>query len=230
MNILIVDDDPMSRKMLGFLLQGEGFQVVMAESIRAARAVLARDTPWLILLDVNLPDGDGFSFCQRLSEEEPYIPVIMLTSRSSHSDKLAGFKYGADDYVVKPYDHSELVERIKAVLRRTSRVQPHLVQDQLRVGDLELFMSELKVKKGDSRTIELTPTEMKILSCLMINVGKVLKRTSIAEAALGMDYGGASNLVDVYIRRLRKKLEVDPANPKYIETIVGSGYRMCKPA
>jgi DNA-binding response OmpR family regulator len=230
MNILIVDDDPMSRKMLGFLLQGEGFEVVMAESIRAARSILARDTPWLILLDVGLPDGDGFTFCQRLSEEEPYIPVIMLTSRGSHSDKLAGFKYGADDYVVKPYDHSELVERIKAVLRRTSRIQPHLVQDQLRVGDLELFMSELKVKKAGRKVIDLTPTEMKILSTLMVNVGKVLKRSTIAEAALGMDYGGESNLVDVYIRRLRKKLENDPTNPKFIETIVGSGYRLAKPS
>ncbi len=230
MNILVVDDDPMSRKMLSFLLQGEGFEVVMAESIRAARSILSRDTPWLILLDVSLPDGDGFAFCQRLGEEEPHIPVIMLTSRSGHNDKLNGFKYGADDYVVKPYDHSELVARIKAVLRRTSRVQPHLVQDHLRVGDLELFMSELKVKKAGRKLIDLTPTEMKILSTLMVNVGKVLNRSSIAEAALGVDYGGASNLVDVYVRRLRKKLELDPANPKYIETIVGSGYRLSKPA
>jgi DNA-binding response OmpR family regulator len=229
MVILIVDDDPMSRKMLGFLLEGEGFEVVMAESIRAARSVLAQTTPLLILLDVGLPDGDGFSFCQWLVKEEPQVPVIMLTSYSSHTDRLNGFKYGADDYIVKPYDHSELVARVKAVLRRTSRVQSHLVQDNLRVGDLELSVNELKVKREGARDIELTPTEMKILSCLMVNAGMVLDRATIAENALGMDYGGSSNIVDVYVRRLRKKLESDPNRPQYIETVVGSGYRLSKP-
>ncbi len=219
----------MSRKMLGFLLEGEGFKVLTAESIRAARAILARDTPWLILLDVGLPDGDGFTFCRQLAEEEPNIPIILLTSRATPTDKLTGFRYGADDYVVKPYDHSELLERIKAVIRRTSRMQPHLVQEQLRVGDLELNVSELKVKVGSRKLIQLTPTEMKILSCLMINAGKVLHRSRIAEVALGYDYESASNVVDVYIRRLRKKLETNPTQPKYIETVVGSGYRICKP-
>lgn len=230
MNILVVDDDPMSRKMLTFLLESEGFKVITAESIRATRAVLANDSPWLILLDVSLPDGDGFSFCRQLSKEEPNIPVIMLTSRGTHDDKITGFKYGADDYIVKPYDHSELIERVRAVLRRSSRMKPSLTQDQLQVGDLELYTSELKVVIGGNRTVELTPTEMKILSCLMVNVGKVLKRATIAEAALGYDYEYASNVVDVYVRRLRRKLEPDTNKPKYIETVVGSGYRMCKPS
>ncbi len=229
MNILIVEDDLMSRKMLSFLLQGEGFEVTLTDSVKSARAALDKDVPWLILLDVGLPDGDGFSFCRQLAEEEPNIPIILLTARSSHEDKIAGFKLGADDYIIKPYDHSELIERIKAVLRRTSRMQPHLVQDQIRVGDLELFMSELKIKVAGRKTIDLTPTEMKILSCLMSNVGKVLKRSIIAEAALGYDYECASNVVDVYIRRLRKKLEINPTQPKYIETIVGVGYRMSRP-
>ncbi|MDB5082696.1 MAG: two component transcriptional regulator, winged helix family [Chloroflexi bacterium] len=229
MVIMILDDDPMSRKMLGFLLEGEGFEVVMAESIRAARSILAHTTPILILLDVGLPDGDGFSFCQWLTKEEPQVPVVMLTSYSAHTDKLNGFKYGADDYIVKPYDHSELVARVKAVLRRTSRAQSYLVQDNLRVGDLELSINELKLKKKGFKDIELTPTEMKILSCFMVNVGMVLDRTTIADNALGIDYAGSSNVVDVYVRRLRKKLETDPNNPNYIETVVGSGYRMAKP-
>lgn len=229
MVILVVDSDAFSRKMLGFLLEGEGFEAVMAESIRAARSILARTTPLLILLDVDLPDGDGFTFCQWLTREEPQVPVVMLSSLGSQADKLNGFKCGADDYIIKPYDYSELVARIKVVLRRTSRALSHLAQDKLQVGNLELSVNELKVRKEGSRAVELTPTEMKILSCFMINVGRVLDRATIAESALGMDYGGSSNVVDVYVRRLRKKLETDPNNPKYIETVVGSGYRLCKP-
>ena len=229
MNILVVDDDPLSRKMLGVLLQGEGFELIMAESIRAARSALAHDTPSLIILDVGLPDGDGFTFCRQLFEEEMQIPIIMLTSRDTLNDKLTGFKFGADDYIVKPYEFSELIERVKAVLRRSSYMQPHLVQEQVKVGDLELNVGELKLKIGGHQVIQLTPTEMKILSCLMSNVGIVLKRSRIAEVALGYDYEGASNVVDVYIRRLRKKLEADPTRPQYIETVIGSGYRMCKP-
>ncbi|MEI7556199.1 response regulator transcription factor [Candidatus Chlorohelix sp.] len=229
MNIMIVDDDPMTRKMLGFLFQGEGFEIIFAESIRSARSILMHDSPSLILLDVNLPDGDGFTFCRQLAEEEPGIPIVMLTTRGTQVDKISGLKLGADDYVVKPYDHSELVERVRAVLRRSSRMQPHLVQDQVKIGDLELLINELKIRVGVKKIVSLTPTEMKIMSCLMNNVGKVMKRTTIAEIALGYDYEGVSNVVDVYIRRLRKKLEFDPTNPKYIETVVGSGYKMCKP-
>ncbi len=229
MSILVVDDEPMSRKMLKFLLQSEGFEVELAESIRAARTILTNSTPWLILLDVGLPDGDGFSFCQQLTVEEPDVPIIMLTSRSTSNDRLTGFKFGVDDYITKPYDHNELVERVRAVLRRSQRMQAHLVQDTLRVGDLELSISELKVKVGSAKVVSLTPTEMKILSCLMVNVGIVLKRSRIAELALGYNYENASNIVDVYIRRLRKKLEVDPDKPRYFETVVGTGYRMCKP-
>jgi DNA-binding response OmpR family regulator len=228
-NILVVDDDPMSRKLLEFILRGEGFEVVCAESIRAARSILMKDTPWLVLLDVGLPDGDGFTFCRQLIQEEPNIPVIFITSRGDNNDIISGFKFGADDYVVKPFDYGELVARVKAVLKRSSRMKTHLVQDQMRVGDLELYTSELKAKIHGGKTIQLTPTEMKILSCLMSNVGKVMRRSTIAEAALGYDYESASNVVDVYIRRLRKKLEIDTSTPKYIETIVGVGYRMPKP-
>src|SRR5438874_12992952 len=106
MVILIVDDDPMSRKLLAFLLEGEGFEIVLAESIRAARSVLTQTTPILIVLDVGLPDGDGFSFCQWLTKEEPQVPVMMLSAHNSQRDRLNGFKCGADDHMVKPYHPS----------------------------------------------------------------------------------------------------------------------------
>lgn len=229
MNILIVDDDPMSRKLLGMVLNDEGFEVTMAESLRAARAVLTHDTPMLILLDAGLPDGDGFDFCKQLAQEEPNIPIILLTARNTLTDKLNGLKFGADDYIVKPFDYSELVERIKVVLRRSNRMQTQLIQGDLQVGDLELNAAELKVIIAGQHAIQLTHTEMKILRCLMLNAGSVLSRGQIAELALGYNYENASNIVDVYMLRLRKKLETVPSKPKYFETIIGSGYRMLKP-
>jgi two-component system phosphate regulon response regulator OmpR len=183
----------------------------------------------LILLDAGLPDGDGLLFCKQLAQEEPNIPIILLTARNALIDKLNGLKFGADDYIVKPFDYNELVERIKVVLRRTSRMQSHLVQSELQVGDLELNTAELKVSIAGQQVIQLTHTEMKILRCLMLNVGSVLSRGQIAELALGYDYENASNIVDVYMLRLRKKLEIMPSKPKYFETIIGSGYRMLKP-
>jgi DNA-binding response OmpR family regulator len=229
MNILIVDDDPMSRKLLGVVLNDEGFEVTMAESLRAAKAVLTHDTPMLILLDAGLPDGDGLDFCKQLSQEEPNIPIILLTARNTLTDKLNGLKFGADDYIVKPFDYSELVERIKVVLRRSNRMQTQLIQGDLQVGDLELNAAELKVLIAGQQAIQLTHTEMKILRCLMLNAGSVLSRGQIAELALGYNYENASNIVDVYMLRLRKKLETVPSKPKYFETIIGSGYRMLKP-
>jgi len=229
MNILIVDDDPMSRKLLSVVLKDEGFEVTQAESLRAAKAVLMRDTPMLVLLDAGLPDGDGLDFCKQLAQEEPTLPIILLTARNTLDDKLNGLKFGADDYIVKPFDFSELVERIKVVLRRSSRMQTQLVQGELQVGDLELNTAELKALIGGQQTIQLTHTEMKILRCLMLNAGSVLSRGQIAELALGYNYENASNIVDVYMLRLRKKLETTPSKPKYFETIIGSGYRMLKP-
>jgi DNA-binding response OmpR family regulator len=229
MNILVVQDDPLARKMLVFLLESEGFKVITAESIRAARAALHKEAPWLIMLDVALPDGDGFTFCRELSETEPYLPIIIISSRSTLADKIMGFRVGADDYITRPFEHSELLERVKAVLRRTSRIQPHMAQEKFHIGDLELNVSELKAHIGKHRVISLTPTEMKILTCLIVNAGRVLQRSQIAEVALGYDYENASNVIDVYIGRLRKKLEANSGGQKYIETVVGSGYRMYKP-
>jgi DNA-binding response OmpR family regulator len=230
MNILIVDDDPMSRKLLKLVLRDEGFNVVEAESIRAARTILVQDTPLLILLDVGLPDGDGLTFCKQLTQEEPNVPVILLTSRNTPNDRLSGLRLGADDYITKPCDFSEVVERVKVVLRRSNRLQAGMVQSEIRLGDLELNATELKVRIAGQNPIQLTHTEMKILRCLMLNAGTVLSRDRIAELALGYDYENASNIIDVYMLRLRKKLETSPSRPKYFETIVGIGYRMYKPA
>lgn len=229
MNILIVDNDQMSCKLVGFVLQEEGFEVTFAQSIRGARAILERTTPALIILEADLPDGDGLAFCKQLSQEAPSLPVILLTTRDRLIDRLTGLKCGAADYVVKPCEYSELVERVKAVLRRSSRLQKPLMQTELQVGDLELSTTELKVRLGNQPPIALTHTEMKILKCLMLNVGLVLSREQLGELALGYDTKNASNIVDVYMLRLRRKLQDSSSKVKYLETVTGSGYRMVKP-
>lgn len=229
MNILIVDNDQMSCKLVGFVLKEEGFEVTYAESMRGARASLERTTPALIILEADLPDGDGLAFCKQLSQEAPSLPVILLTTRDTPTERLSGLKCGAADYVVKPCEYSELVERVKAVLRRSSRLQKPSMPTELKVGELELSITELKVRIGSQPPIALTHTEMKILKCLMLNVGLVLSREQLGELALGYDYQNASNIVDVYMLRLRRKLQISASKVKYFETVPGSGYRMVKP-
>lgn len=224
MTILVVDDDPLSRKMLNYLLQDEGFKVLEAESIQTARLLIKQQVPSLTLLDLTLPDGDGLDFCEELSQQATSMPIIIVTSQSAPEVKLKGFGYGATDYIVKPYDYRELVGRVRAVLRRVITLPQ--AQDRLQAGGLELIISELKVKRGQAAQTELTATEMKVLRCLMLNAGEVISRPAIAASAFGPAYSNNSNLVDVYMGRLRKKIEDEPSQPKYIETIVGSGYRL----
>ncbi|NWJ48144.1 MAG: response regulator transcription factor [Chloroflexi bacterium] len=227
MDILVIEDDPMTLKMVEFLLKGEGYNVTKAESIREAETILKKSTPWLIIVDKGLPDGNGIEFSKKLNETEPDIPVILLTGEGRLPYKLEGLE-SADDYIVKPFEPGEFIARVKAVLRRVERVPRELVQSHLKVGDVELAMRELKVTLPHRKSVILTPTEMKILECLMAHAGKVVTRDSIAEKALGYEYEGESNAIDVYIRRLRTKIEPDPAQPIYIETVKGSGYRFRK--
>lgn len=227
MDILVVEDDPMTLKMVEFLLRGEGYNVTKAESIREADTILRKSTPWLIIIDKGLPDGNGIEYCKKLAENERDVPVILLTGESRLPYKLEGLE-SADDYITKPFEPGEFIARVKAVLRRVERVPREYVQNHLKVGDVELAMRELKVSLPNRKAVLLTPTEMKILECLMAHASKVVTRDSIAEKALGYEYEGESNAIDVYIRRLRTKIEPDPSQPIYIETVKGSGYRFRK--
>lgn len=229
MYVLVVDDDPLISKMVKFLLTEEGFEVATSSSAQAAFALMEKRQPDMFILDVMMPQMDGFEVCKRLRSINADAAILFLTARSDMSDKLSGLQIGADDYLVKPFEPAELVARVKALMRRYQRTREAPHESNIKVGSVELQVSDLKLvisNKSGGRSVGLTPTEMKLLRSLMINSGRVVSRDTLLDAIWG--YGvsaGDSQIIDVYIRRIRKKIEEDPSNPQYIESVRGSGYR-----
>jgi DNA-binding response OmpR family regulator len=226
MLILVVDDDPMTCKMLKFLFTEEGYDVHVAANVAAARSFLARRQPDLLVMDVMMPGVDGFEFCRQLREEGFDKPIIFLTARIETADKVSGLHIGADDYLVKPFEPAELLARAQAVMRRASQNGQIVHRSRLRVAGLELNISALEATLPDGRIAYLTPTEMRFLECLMHHAGRVVTRDMLVDWVWGYDYEGESNRVEVYIRRLRQKLGDDTSSPRFIETLRGSGYRL----
>ncbi|MBI4319113.1 MAG: response regulator transcription factor [Chloroflexi bacterium] len=229
MQVLVVDDDPMICKVATFVLADGGYTVTSAFTIQAAWRFVQEQDPDLIVLDVKMPDGSGFEFCERLRQDNYKMPVIFLTGRSEISTKLYGLELGADDYIVKPFEPAELVARAKAVLRRFKVSNSLFPKTWVRVGGLELNTSELKVTLPGRKVVDLTPTEMKILHCLMENAGHVVSKDSLLDNIWNWDHDGARSEIAVYISRLRKKIERDSSNPDYIHVIRGIGYRFVAP-
>jgi DNA-binding response OmpR family regulator len=222
--ILVVDDDPAGMRMLQFLLGEEGYEVELADSPRAALALIERHTPDLLLLDVGLPQQSGFDLYRKLRDLEYDIPVIFVTARGELDDRLHGLRMGADDYIAKPYQPAELIARVEAVLRRYRKTGT-LATPVLRVAGVELNTADLRVTLPDRRNVFLTPTEMKVLLQLVQRAGQVVSRDALMATVWGERYDGESNIVDVYIRRLRRKLERDAARPRFIQATRGLGYR-----
>ena len=224
--VLVVDDNLQTLKLLRFLLEDEGYEVVVASNARLARQVL--DSPPgqinLVLLDVMMPGVDGFDFCQEIRQGGTDTPIIFLSARSEPEARAEGLKMGADDYVAKPFDPTELLARVGAVLRRARPSEPSDSQPVLRMGEVELDAARLRVRTASGREADLTPTETKLLHCLMRNAGRVLTRDALINQVWDYDYDGNNNTVDVYIRRLRQKVESDPNDPRYIRTVRGAGY------
>ncbi|HEY7351029.1 MAG TPA: response regulator transcription factor [Ktedonobacterales bacterium] len=225
MRILVVDDEPISTKLVHFILSEEGYDVTSVDSPRGAMAMIQRQLPDLILLDVNMPQMNGFVFHKHLRENDYDIPVIFVTAKGELEDKLNGLRQGADDYIVKPFDPAELLARVQAVLRRYRKATAQASEKILRAGEFELNMADLQMCLPDKRTVLLTPREMKIMLILAGRVGQILRREELLDAIWGENYPGESNIVDVYIRRLRRKIEHDPANPQYIQSARGVGYK-----
>lgn len=223
-HILIVEDDPFMTKMLVFLLADSGYQTTTLNDPRQVSDFLKENAVDLVLLDVMLPYIDGFTLCTALRREHPDIPVIFLSARGMVGDKVDGFGHGADDYIAKPFEPTEMLARIQAVLRRYRRAERNLFGTVVRVGDTALDLGELQFAAPGRQPALLTPTEMKILECLMRNANAVISRETLIERTWGYDYEGGSNRVDVYIRRLRKKIEADPDDPMFIHTVRGLGY------
>ncbi|MFK4088057.1 response regulator [Kribbella sp. NPDC020789] len=222
-SLLLVDDEPRIRRVLRLALEDEGYEVAEAANGLDALAALRRQPPDVVLLDIMLPDRDGFTVCREIRRTSD-VPVIMVTARTDSHDVVAGLEAGADDYVTKPLVAKELSARIRALLRR---VEPANARqpDVLVVGDLTIDVPGAEVTRGDT-VLPLTRTEFKLLAELAGAEGRVLSREQLLSKVWGYGYFGDSRIVDVHIRRLRLKIEHDPASPKHLVTARGLGYRL----
>ena len=220
--VLTVEDDERIRSAVKLALEDEGWTVDEAESGEAAIDLFNRNAPDVVLIDIMLPGIDGFELCRTLRRTSA-VPIVMVTARNDTHDIVAGLEAGADDYLTKPFAAKELSARIRALLRRirpSATRRAHLV-----FGELEISPEEGKVTRSGEE-IHLTKTEFRLLCELAENAGKVFSRENLLDRVWGYDYFGDGRLVDVHIRRLRTKIEADPANPRYVVTVRGLGYRL----
>jgi two-component system, OmpR family, response regulator len=218
-----VDDEETIRELLSGSLRFAGFEVMTAASGAEALRAAAASRPDLVLLDVMMPDGDGFDVVRRMRSCGPYVPVIFLTARGDVGDRVAGLALGGDDYVSKPFSLDEVLLRVRAVLRRAGRAAP---AGRLRVGGLELDDDSHEVRR-DGTLIALTPTEFKLLRFLMLNAGRVLSRGQILDHVWACNPAAEGNVVEPCVSYLRRK--VDQGEPRLIHTIRGVGYALRVP-
>lgn len=219
MKILVVDDDAQLSSIISFTLKREGFSVLNAHDGETALTLWQQTQPDLILLDVNLPRLNGHEVLRRVRAESK-TPIIMLTVRADEEDVVQGLNLGADDYIAKPFSPKTLVARIRAVMRRISTS----LDTNLNIGNLTLDVDRQQIQHGQDSPIRLTPLEFRLLQHLMAHRGHVLSAEELIEHVWGYADTGNRDLLKQLIRRLRRKVEVDPANPRYIETIPNVGY------
>ena len=222
MKILVVDDEKTLVKGIKFNLENEGYTVDACYDGEAAVDMARQNDYNLIVLDLMMPKLDGLSACMRIREFST-VPVIMLTARSEDTDKLIGFEYGADDYMTKPFNTLELKARIRALLRRTNTQTQADRSGKLTRGHITLLPDRRSALR-DEEPVDLTVKEFDLIELLMRNPGKVYNRESLLNLVWGYEYQGDIRTVDVHIRRLREKLEINPADPEYIITKWGVGY------
>lgn len=219
--ILVVEDDKNTANLVATYLQKEGFAVLVENNGATGLQVARSEKPNLVILDLMLPTIDGLEICRRLRNESN-IPILMLTAREEEIDRVLGFSLGADDYVVKPFSPRELVERVKAILRRTQPASVSAPQ-VLKIGLLQLDPEKHKVTQG-KKVINLTTSEYKLLYTLMASPGRVFSRTELLRKFYEQEEAVIERVIDVHINKLRQKIEVDPSNPTIIETVRGFGY------
>ena len=219
--ILVVDDDKKIVDLVTLYLKRDGYSVLAAYDGQEALDTARRKQPDLIVLDLLLPELDGTDVC-RLLRAESRVPIIMLTARSTDSDKLLGLDLGADDYLTKPFNPRELVARVRAVLRRV--LPDEQPPEDVRFGDLTVSFIRHEVFL-QSRPVSLTPTEFRLLEALVKNPGRAFSRADLLDRAFGYDYDGVERTVDVHIMNLRRKIEPEPGRPRYVITVPGVGYR-----
>jgi two-component system alkaline phosphatase synthesis response regulator PhoP len=221
--ILVVDDDREVVRLMRAYLEQAGYDVLAAYDGETAIHILRSERPDLLLLDLMLPDRDGFDITRLVRGDATlaHIPIIMLTARVDDTDKIIGLEIGADDYVTKPYNPREVVARVRARLRSQEAVQPR----SLRVGGLDMDVERREVLVA-GESVDLTPTEFNLLRVLMQQAGYVFTRAELIRKGLGIDYEGLDRTLDSHIRNLRHKIEPDSRHPTYIQTVYGVGYRL----
>jgi DNA-binding response OmpR family regulator len=222
--ILVVDDEPKIVELARDYLEHAGFDVSTASDGRRALESVQRDRPDLVVLDLGLPEQDGLDVTRAIRRESE-LPIVILTARDDELDKLLGLELGADDYVTKPFSPRELVARVKAVLRRASR--PAESGDLIRAADVTLDLARMRVEV-DGRVIDLTPTEFQLLATLARQPGRIFTRAQLLDAVHGVAFESYERAIDTHVKNIRKKLEPDPRQPRYVETVYGVGYRFAE--
>lgn len=220
--ILIVEDEESIRGFLKINLKRNGYEVIEVDNGEDGIKIAINEKPAIVILDVMLPGIDGFNVCKRIREEEKNIGIIMLTAKSQDIDKITGLEYGADDYIVKPFNPMEVILRIKAILRRIGKEEKG--NEILENGPFKIDLYSQKVSKNDVE-LDLTPKEYLLMKLFLENPKKAFTRDELLNILWGKNYFGDLKIIDVNIRRLRAKIENDSSAPKYIETIWGTGYR-----
>ena len=219
--ILMIEDEASYREATAYMLQREGFQIATAADGTEGLAEYDRNGADLVLLDLMMPGIPGTEVCRQLRQRGD-VPVIMVTARDSEVDKVVGLELGADDYVIKPFSHRELVARIRAVLRRGRETE--LLPDVIEVGDVRMDVERHEVDvRGE--LVKLALKEFELLEMLLRNAGRVMTRGQLIDRIWGVDYVGDTKTLDVHIKRLRAKIEPDPANPTNLVTVRGLGYK-----
>jgi DNA-binding response OmpR family regulator len=222
--IMVVDDEKRLVSLLESYLNQEGFHVVKASNGREALHLARQEKPDLIVLDIMMPEMDGYEF-MRLHRKERATPIILLTAKVDQNDKVIGLELGADDYVTKPFRPRELLARIRAVLRRVGETEP--TASVLRCADITLDREGHTVKVGDEY-VDLTPSEFDLLATLMSAPGRTFSRLDLLDRIQGTAYEGYERTIDVHIKNLRSKIEPDSRSPRYIKTVYGVGYRFAR--
>jgi two-component system response regulator RegX3 len=224
--ILLIEDEESISEPLAAALEREGFAATVAGTAADGVEAFRTRNPELVLLDIMLPDGDGRDVLRQIRASSR-VPVVMLTARGQEMDRVVGLELGADDYVVKPFSAAELIARIRAVLRRTAAPSP-TGASVLQVADVEVNLDTRSVTKG-GEAVQLTLKEFELLRMLMEGAGKVVRRTDLMDEIWDPNWYGSMKTLDVHISSLRKKLGDDPADPRYIQTVRGVGFRFTSP-
>ena len=228
--ILVVDDDPEIVRLVRAYLEQAGYQTLTAFDGAQALHNIRRERPDLVVLDLMLPDQDGWEITRQVRADKnlSHLPIIMLTARIDDTDKIVGLELGADDYITKPFNPREVVARVRSVLRRSQNQTGSNQAQVLKVGDLMVDIGRHEVLlKGQQ--IEVTLTEFKLLHVLLENMGYAFTRMELIERGLGYEYEGMERTLDSHIKNLRRKIEPDAKNPTYIQTVYGVGYRLVGP-